>query len=210
MSSSFAQKVRPKPMARTRTKAPAAESAWSNARLVRECLEGNQDAWSALINKYKNLIYSVPINYGFSSEEASDLFQSVCLDLLSELPRLREPDALPAWLFRVTFHKCFHLKRQRQHLVFAEDRQLTPPQSDPAEIPEELLQQSEREQLLREALVELPTRCNRLIAMLFFETPTRPYQEVAESLGLATGSIGFIRRRCLELLRRRLEKSGFK
>jgi hypothetical protein len=48
-----------------------------------------------------------------------------------------------------------------------------------------------------------------LIRMLFFETPSRPYQEVAGQLGLATGSIGFIRGRCLTRLRRELEKLGF-
>ena len=45
--------------------------------------------------------------------------------------------------------------------------------------------------------------------MLFFEHPSRPYQQIAEQLGIATGSIGFIRGRCLEKLRRRLEKMGF-
>jgi len=35
------------------------------------------------------------------------------------------------------------------------------------------------------------------------------YQEVAKRLGLATGSIGFIRGRCLRRLQRALEKAGF-
>ena len=191
--------------------APEESATWSNARLVRECLDGNQDAWSALIDKYKNLIYSVPINYGFSPEEAADVFQSVCLDLLSELPRLREPQALPAWLFRITFHKCFHLRRQQQHFVQTDDRELQASiDKEPAEVPEQMLHQTEREQLLREALEEIAPRCRQLIHMLFFDSPARPYEEVAQSMGLATGSIGFIRRRCLELLRRRLEKAGFR
>jgi DNA-directed RNA polymerase specialized sigma24 family protein len=45
--------------------------------------------------------------------------------------------------------------------------------------------------------------------MLFFEEPARPYQEVAQTLGIATGSIGFIRQRCLERLRKRLLEVGF-
>jgi DNA-directed RNA polymerase specialized sigma24 family protein len=44
--------------------------------------------------------------------------------------------------------------------------------------------------------------------MLFFETPARPYQEVARELGIATGSIGFIRGRCLKKLRQALEQEG--
>jgi len=69
---------------------------------------------------------------------------------------------------------------------------------------------TEAEQTLRDAVQSLPPRCRELIAMLFFETPARPYQEIASQLGLAAGSIGFIRGRCLTRLRRELEKKGFR
>ena len=45
--------------------------------------------------------------------------------------------------------------------------------------------------------------------MLFFEEPARPYQQLAADLGLSTGSIGFIRQRRLERLRKRLNEAGF-
>jgi len=45
-----------------------------------------------------------------------------------------------------------------------------------------------------------------MMQMLFSENPARPYQEVAKELGIATGSIGFIRGRCFEKLRQALEK----
>ncbi len=183
----------------------------SDVQLVRQCLDGNEEAWATLIEKYKNLIYSIPIKYRFSTDDASDIFQAVCLDLLAELPRLREPRALPAWLIQVTSHKCFHWKRQQQRHVAADtESQQPPPGGQQAEKPEDLAHQTEKEQALREAMPELPPRCRQLIHMLFFETPPRPYQEVARALGLATGSLGFIRRRCLEKLRRRLEKKGFR
>jgi hypothetical protein len=45
--------------------------------------------------------------------------------------------------------------------------------------------------------------------MLFFEQPPVPYNEVAQKLGLATGSIGFIRGRCLSRLQKILGELGF-
>jgi hypothetical protein len=48
-----------------------------------------------------------------------------------------------------------------------------------------------------------------LVEMLFFESPSRPYSEVAAELGLALGSIGFTRQKCIERLRRQLEDLGF-
>ena len=32
--------------------------------LVKECLRGEEAAWSELVSKYKNLIFSIPIKYG--------------------------------------------------------------------------------------------------------------------------------------------------
>ena len=64
----------------------------------------------------------------------------------------------------------------------------------------------EAEQLLREAVWRLPQRCQRLVQMLFFESPPRPYSEIARDLKLAEGSIGFIRQRCLDKLRREFER----
>src|SRR5258708_38425842 len=57
---------------------------WTDARLVSQCLKGNEDAWSALLEKYKRLIYSIPIKYGLSVDQATDVFQEVCVELLSE------------------------------------------------------------------------------------------------------------------------------
>jgi len=48
-----------------------------------------------------------------------------------------------------------------------------------------------------------------LIHMLFYEEPSRPYAEVAASLGLATGTIGLLRKKCLDRLRERLDGLGF-
>jgi len=187
----------------------ARELSWSNERLVRECCKSNQAAWSALIERYKNLIFSVPIKFGLSRDDAADIFQAVCLDLLSDLPRLREPRALPKWLMQTSYHKCLRLKKQRLNLLDDPTEIEEQPKATTEELPEEMLYQLQREQTLRDAVAVLPPRCNRLIGLLFFDDPPRPYQEVAKQLNLATGSIGFIRGRCLKLLRRRLEKEGF-
>jgi len=185
------------------------ELSWPDGRLVRACLRGSEDAWGALLEKYKNLIFSIPIRQGIPRDDAGDIFQRVCLLLLAELPSIREPAALPMWLIRVTSHECLRWRRQEQahaaspsgELALAPDAQL---------LPDETIARIREEQMLREAIVTLAPRCRQLIQMLFFESPARPYQEVAHSLGLAVGSIAFIRRRCLTRLRRQLEKMGLR
>ena len=196
---------------------PAREVAWTDERLVRECCKGNQIAWSALIEKYKNLIFSIPIKFGLPREDAADIFQAVCVDLLSSLPKLREPRALAKWLMQTSFHKCLRSKKDRLNLVDdlevldrgREDERNPSARASGDELPEEMLYQVQREQSVREALAALPPRCGRMVSMLFFDDPPRPYQEVAKELGVASGSIGFIRGRCLKKMRQLLEEKGF-
>jgi RNA polymerase sigma factor (sigma-70 family) len=182
------------------------DSALSDEQLVRDCLKGKESAWSALISRYKNLIFSIPIRYGFSHEDSADIFQAVCMDLLAELPRLREPKALAGWLIQVTRNKCFHRKRETQRHSMQEIGDEEPLGSE--ESADNLVFEFQQDQLLREALSGLAPRCRQLVQMLFFETPARPYLQVARDLKLAPGSIGFIRRRCLDKLRERLEQMG--
>lgn len=181
---------------------------WSDPRLIRACLSGNEHAWSALIAKYKHLIYSVPMKYGASPEDAADIFQSVCLELFSELPRLRKPAALRGWLITVAAHQAFHWKRRVRRRAEDEltDLEAETIGTDPSR---DLIVQVEQEQMLREAVAGLPPRCQEMIRLLFYQQPQLSYREVAERLGLATGSIGFIRGRCLKRLQRTLERAGF-
>ena len=183
-------------------------AAWPDVRLVRECLEGREEAWRALIFSYKNLIFSIPLKYGFSADDSTDIFQAVCLDLLSELPKLREAKALPKWIMQITAHKCFHRKQQERRTEVPDSDTKQFEQSAPARA-EEILREAEDEQDLRQAMSELPPRCRQLVYMLFYDEPARPYQDIAKTLGIAVGSIGFIRQRCLERLRKSLLEAGF-
>jgi RNA polymerase sigma factor (sigma-70 family) len=182
----------------------------SDEQLVAQCLKGNEEAWSALIDKYKNLIYSIPVKMEMN-QDAGDIFQAVCLELLKELPNLREPRALPKWLMQTCYHKCLRYKKTAERQIqFGEDEgENKLLANDNPRMPEEMLAQLEREQVLRNVLSQLPPRCAQMIRMLFFEIPPRPYQDVAKQLGLASGSIGFIRGRCLNRLKKHLEKMGF-
>lgn len=183
------------------------DATWKDDRLVRACLSGDERAWSALIQKYKNLIFSIPLKYGAGQEDAADIFQSVCMEVFTELPRLRDPGAFRSWLITVTAHQAFRWKRKTlrrgEEALSSEEETLA---SDPSPDLVELLEQ---EQLLREAVRRLSPRCQELIRLLFYVQPQMSYRDVAKTLGVATGSIGFIRGRCLTRLLKTLEQAGF-
>lgn len=183
---------------------------WSDKRLVEECLDGGDAAWGALVDKYKNLVYSIILRYRVTPEEAADIFQSVWLDAYNDLPKLRKKGAVKPWLISLTTHQCYHWKQKKRRREFHEWNDVEPEDlEEQLSVAPSFVEELERDQLIREAIFKLSPRCREMIRLLFFSNPPLPYKKVAEKLGLATGSIGFIRGRCLQSLQKHLEKRGF-
>ena len=88
--------------------------AWSDQDLVMACLRGNQQAWDAIVHKYKDLVYAEPIRHDMSPQEAADIFQQVWLETYADLANLGKPGALRARLMSITVRKCHQWARRPQ------------------------------------------------------------------------------------------------
>ena len=171
-------------------------------------LSGNQAAWAVLIRRYQNLIYFFPRRYGASAADAADVFQVVCTELFVALPQLRDHESLRAWIVSVASHQAYHWKRG--YVKRAQRESEDPATAAPllATPPSTALEEAQRDNAVREAIGELSPRDRELMRLLFYEDPPAPYQTVAKRLGLAAGSIGLTRSRCLKKLERILAMRG--
>ena len=127
------------------------------------------------------------------SDDASDVFQQVWMELYQRLSDLRRVEALPAWLITVTRRPTSKMVRSR----FASE----PLDEDGPDVKQQL-SHIELEHALERALEQLSHRCRMLIDLLYFNTEEPSYAEIAERLGMPVASIGPTRGRCLEKLRK--------
>jgi RNA polymerase sigma factor (sigma-70 family) len=157
--------------------------------------------WDAIVERYAPLIWSICRRYRLGAADADDVGQSVWLQLVDQLGKLRDPAALPGWLATTTRRECGRVRAQRGPQVawYVLDAE-TIPDEQTGSAEQELLA-AERHAVLREALTRLPPCCQRLIAMLIHDPPL-PYAQISPRLGIPVGSIGPSRGRCLEKLRR--------
>src|ERR1051326_871206 len=183
----------------------AMEDEW----LVQGCIQGDSRAWEQLIDRYKRLIYSIPIKYGASPDDAADVFQAVCIEVLNSLPQLKSAQSLRSWLITLTIRQAYRWKKKQSNHVELDAMEPDVAEGIASVCHADTLAQLEQEEIVREVVAQLPPRHQKLVRLLFFEQPALPYTEVAQRLGLATGSIGFIRGRCLEKLRKALMEYRF-
>jgi RNA polymerase sigma factor (sigma-70 family) len=176
--------------------------------LVQRAVAGDEAAWAAIVDRYASLIWSVCRRFGLYQSDADDVAQAVWLRLLEHLPALREPAALPGWLVTTTRRECLRYAQKAQGRTAHEaplfDEMLSQPAA--AELDDGLLQ-AERFDALRAAFAVLGEKCRKLLGLLLRD-PTPAYAEISAELGMPVGSIGPIRARCLENLRRTPELSA--
>jgi RNA polymerase sigma factor (sigma-70 family) len=167
--------------------------------LVSRAATGDQGAWNEIVERYSPLVWAICLRYRLDRQDIDDVGQSVWLLLIEKLGSLREPAALPGWLGTTTQRECLRVLRdaRRHDRTELPEDQLPP---DPALI-EDLVITAERDAGLRAAFAELPRTCRELLAMLVCDPPCR-YEDISATLGMAMGSIGPIRARCLDRLRR--------
>lgn len=179
--------------------------------LIASCLSGEHAAWGALIRRYQRLIYSIPLKSRLSADDASDIFQSVCLKLYEKLATLREHEKISSWLITTTTRECWRVSaasRREPQISNSDDESESDSLSQiPAAEPlaDEQHEMLERQQAVRNAIESLSERCRELLTLLFYEREESSYAEIARRMAMPVPSVGPTRARCLDKLKRALE-----
>ena len=171
--------------------------------LIRGCREGRVEAWRGLLDKYERLVFSIPRKYGLSTDDAADIAQLTFTILVQSIDGLPEDSKLGGWLTTVARRHTWRLleRNRRQgigkHAVL--DENTTGAEAD-------TLERWELGEWLGHGLSRIGGHCKDLLFALYLDPGQPSYAEVAARLGMAVGSVGPTRSRCLERLRRVLDE----
>jgi RNA polymerase sigma factor (sigma-70 family) len=174
----------------------------SDPDLVRACLEGRQEAWNVLVDRYGRLVYSVARRSGLPPDQCDDVFQTVFTKLCSALGQLKDQTRLSAWLITTAHRESWRVrKREQTGREPASSGEATT--LDPS-----VISAADRAERVRRALDAVAEPCRTLLSALFLRPQTPDYESLAAELGMRVGSIGPTRARCFDRLRAELDRLG--
>ncbi|MFF4043007.1 MULTISPECIES: RNA polymerase sigma factor [unclassified Streptomyces] len=181
--------------------------------LVRSAVDGDAAAWKALVEGMSPLVWSVVRAHRLSDADGHEVYQTTWFRFAQHLGRLREPDKAGSWLASTARHECLKVLKGLTRLTLTDDPQVLDRASE-ERTPEQTLidaeedaDQAERIRRLWQEFEALGERCRQLLRVLM-ASPPPSYLEVSAALGIAVGSIGPLRQRCLRRLRARLDARG--
>lgn len=175
------------------------------AHLLQSAKEGDRASLDEIVRELTPLLWHVARSEGLDEEASADVVQGTWLTLLGSLANIHTPVALTGWLITVTKREAWRVNGARRTERVDDDVLARLP--DPADRPDEWVVADDQRKRLWRAVAQLSDRCQRLMRVVAF-THRPSYQEVSVALGIARGSIGPTRGRCLARLRALLASDG--
>ncbi len=178
----------------------------SDYDLIVACRNKDTHAWERLLDKYQRLVFSIPLNYGLSHDDAADITQLTFTILLQSAETLREDSNLGAWLATIARRHTWRLleRYRREPTIYDIEVIRGLGWNNPSTT--DALERWEVLEWLHTSLTRLDDRCHKLIIALYFDPQQASYSEIAERLGIPVGCIGPTRARCLKRLKKMLEE----
>src|SRR5262245_17526759 len=152
--------------------------------LVARCQVGDADAFADLVGRYQaRLHYFLRRTLGSKrAERVDDLLQDVWLDVYRSLPRLADPAAFPAWVYRIARNRAYGELRREQRTVTIDTRVDCEAPDEPDEV-----FSADEARVVHECLDELTQEQREVLVLRFLEEMN--YESIADVVGCGVGTV---------------------
>ena len=151
---------------------------------------GDQAAWDSIVQTYWRKVFNVAYRFVGTYDEAEDLTQEIFLKVFKSLGTFDQRANFQTWLISVSRNFCIDRYRsgRRDRAVFAREVDASTVRAEaPGLSPHARVELRDRVALLREALRALSPALRT--AVLLRDVHELSYQEIAEQLGVAPGTV---------------------
>ncbi|MBN1918704.1 MAG: sigma-70 family RNA polymerase sigma factor [Verrucomicrobia bacterium] len=166
-----------------------------DTELVRRTLDGDQEAYRALVSAYQNKVYGIAYGVIRNREDALDIAQEVFIKAFKKLRGFRGSSSFYTWIYRITINMAIDHARKKKHMVSVDyDEAILEVPSTDAGLqrphvadPLESLERTELNETIMNAIMELPEEQRATVVLREIEDLS--YAEIAAVLGCSIGTV---------------------
>jgi RNA polymerase sigma factor (sigma-70 family) len=180
--------------------------ALSDAELVELVLSGDQDAFSVLVERYKDAVQNLAYRMLSNVTEAEDVTQEVFVRAYTQLATYKPAHKFSTWLLSIASHLAIDQLRRRRFLALPlEDVPFLEWITDLSAGPEQSALHGEQQDEIQAYLRRLPSKYRAVIVLRYWYDFS--YEEIASALKLTPPLVKARLHRARELLARYMKES---
>jgi RNA polymerase sigma-70 factor (ECF subfamily) len=156
--------------------------------VIEGCRRGDREAFRVLYEAHKDRVYSIAY-YFFARDAAlaSDVTQQVFLKLIGDMKKFRGDSAFSTWLYRLVVNVCLDRARRIKVEAVEDDPEVMVSIADQQPSPVHVLERSETERSVQEAIRRLPPKLRVAILLRYFDELS--YGDMAVALNCTVGTV---------------------
>lgn len=180
--------------------------------LLERARNGDDEAFSLLIENYEKYVYNVILRIVEEKEEAKDIAQETFIKAYMSIKTFRKDSSFRTWIYRIAVNTAMDYLRKKVrsevNLVTAAEDEL---EIKSFQTPEEVIEQKLTVEMVRREISKLPV--DYKIALILRDIEGMNYEKIASILKVNLGTVKSRIWRARNLLRERIkslpEFSGF-
>ncbi|TMM29406.1 sigma-70 family RNA polymerase sigma factor [Polaribacter aestuariivivens] len=156
--------------------------------IINKVLKGNTNAFSELINTYKDLVFSLAIKMTKNREEAEEISQDTFVKAYKNLSKFKGDSKFSTWLYRITYHTCLDaLKKNKKHTNSFELNEITLNLIQTTDNALQTLERKERTKIMDKCLLQLPEEERSILWLFYYKELS--LKEIIEVTSLSEANI---------------------
>lgn len=137
---------------------------------INAILEGDTNAYATLIDKYKNMVYSLSLKMLIQKEEAEEAAQDSFIKAYTNLSKFEGKSKFSTWLYKITYRNCLdRIKKNRNQHKLIDINEITVNFIKDAETVLDSIEKEERKKLLKECLNKLDEEERTILWLYYFD-----------------------------------------
>lgn len=172
----------------------ASESSREDDKLVAAAVEGDENAYAQLVDKYQRALFFHIAKMVRDREQIEDLVQESFMKAFGNLKSYNTDYAFSTWLYRIaTNHSIDYLRKRKLQTLSIDDSRKTKDGELEMQLPDESsvtdreIIRKQRQNIIYKAIDDLPEKYREVIRMRHMEE--KSYQEIADLLDLPLGTV---------------------
>ncbi|GGK25214.1 DNA-directed RNA polymerase sigma-70 factor [Yeosuana aromativorans] len=171
-------------------------------------IEGHTNAFSTLVDRYKDLVFSLALRMVKNKEEAEEVAQDTFVKVFKSLRQFKGDSKFSTWIYKVTYNTCLdRLKKHKreQHIESIDEFNLNQIKNMDNALDD--MEAEERKQAIQDCIKLLPSDDAFLLTLFYFEEES--LEEIAKVVNLTENNVKVklfrIRKKLATILKERLE-----
>jgi RNA polymerase sigma factor (sigma-70 family) len=170
--------------------------------------EGDTNAFAVLVNRYKDMVFTLSLKMLKDREEAEEIAQDTFLKIYKSLSKFNGESKFSTWIYKVAFNTCLdRLKKNKRSQPFAGLDEFTELEAISLINVLDSIEERERKQMIQDCLHGLPGEDSFLLTLYYFEEQS--VEEIAKIIGINPNNVKIrlyrSRKKLAALLKDRLE-----